>query len=167
MLKISLRELVIVFTCIIFSVAGIVAGPPIAWVGCVLYPIFIFGFAINAIFGLAEKRAFAVSFLLPSLAYLYVTVNCSSMEYTEGYGRLPTSIFFSWVMSVTQSVTANAGLDAMRSHYRSLSVLPLGHLSVACLLGYCFGHYGAWIYRNNKKAEESQEMAADFVRERR
>lgn len=145
----TLKDSLIYVVLAALAIGGLFVGPPLAWAGCIVFPLLLAGFAINAIFGTGDRRAFAVSFLLPACGYLAITAKYTAMEYQDGYGSLPTSQLFGWLVEYGASGLTQDGLRAMDEHYRSLSMMPLGHLSVAVFLGYCFGYYGVWVRRQN------------------
>lgn len=148
-LQILIKESLLYVALVAVSIGGLVIGPPLSWIGCFVFPLLLVGFAINAIFANGDSRAFAVSFLIPSVGYLVLTAKYTATEYLDGYGSLPTSRFFGWLVRFGTSSPTQDGLRAMEEHYRSLSMIPLGHLSVALVLGYCFGYYGVWVRRQN------------------
>lgn len=148
-MQISIRKLLAIVALTAICIAGALNGPPIAWIAAALLGVVFFMQAINAAVGKDALRSFAIGFLIPSAAYLLLTLLVGENEYASSNGRLLTSRMFQSIGRSKYSGETMKLKDFADELRAVRETMPIAHLCVATTLGIVGGYYALWIYRRN------------------
>lgn len=142
----TLKELLGLIAFVAIGLAGLLTGPPLAW--CVIGALVIVYLAllINSLVAHGSVRAFSIGFLVPAFVYfgfLCITGIENALQ-PNLWANLPTT---RWLQNVVSPAFPDqidlAVLEARVTSARS--VMPLGHLLIATMLGLVGGYYGRWV----------------------
>lgn len=150
-MRLTLRELIFVTSIIGIGLAGIVRGPPVAWLGVAICFLIIAGFAIIAFVAVGQHRSFAIGFVVPVFLYGTAVLTAGDDELGMREGMLPTSQLFQSVLQ--PRYPPSGGLSVVQVIARkqnTTSVMTLGHLLVALALGYSGAKFAVHVHNRSR-----------------
>lgn len=149
-LQVSLREVLAVTVFIAAGIASMRASGLVASLMILATVIVILVIAIRAAVATGHQRAFGLGFLIPVLGYLALTGLFGEDEFKAKYGTLPTTRALQHFVPPRSSDGIAGSLLGARSE-NAKTFMPLGHLLIAMVGGYCGGKYAIWVYRSNNR----------------
>lgn len=142
-MRLSLKELLGFVAFFSFGLAGLVSGPPIAWVALVILSCIFLAMVINALVASGPRRAFSIGFLVPASAYLAIVfLICKNEMDPNTWAQLPSTRIVQQFVRPTYLQGDQAIISGREQNGES--VMPLGQLIVASLFGILGGYYGCW-----------------------
>ena len=156
-MRLSLKELFGFVALFSLGLAGLVSGPPIAWVALGILSCIFLAMVINVLVASGHRRAFSIGFLVPASAYLVIVfLICKNELDPNMWASLPSTRLLQQFVRPTYTSHTDQMMLATRVT-NAESVIPLGHLFIASLFGICGGYYGCWA-SNSPKVDSNKEM---------
>lgn len=150
--QVSLRELLLLVLLAGISLAGLVAGPPFAWFGVFVHFSILTGCLITALTAVGSYRAFAIGAVVPAMIYGAAVLTASDYELRCHAGTLPTSRAFQAMVQPTEVKYRQASTEqAVEKQWNALSVMPLGHLFAAAILGYAGAKFAVLVHCRSRR----------------
>lgn len=100
--------------------------------------------AIEAFVTDGRRQAFGIGFTLPAIACLTLTLTIGLNEYRAQNGVLPTSVLLQHILQPQFKLGQSPNSVSDLRQQNAMSVIPLGQLCCASILGYIGGWYGRW-----------------------
>ena len=148
---ITLREMLAITLFIGAACASFATSRTISSIVIAILIVLFLGIVIRAAVLSGRARAFAIGFLVPSCAYLVLTLTIGRSEFGAFGGSLPTTQLMQSLLPPRVD-TPKIGGDNLKERLSNGKIMmPLGHCLIAFTCGYVGGKYAAWIYCRQRR----------------
>lgn len=156
MMRMNLTDLFYVTFLLAVGLAGLVAGRWLSWIGITVFLVVIVGQVICLFVTTGRDRAGAIGFVIPCLLYAVLILGASKNELGYYGAVLPHSQFLqSRIASQTPMLGNETQLWMDDRKRRAQSMMPLGHLFVAVIIGYAGGRFAEHAYTRSRSRQAS------------
>ena len=149
--QVTLRETLVITLFFGAACASFVANRTMSWFVMMILTVVFLGLVIRAAVLSGRARAFAIGFLIPSCAYLVLTLTIGRSEFSAFGGSLPTTEVLQSLLPPRLNTSRIGGDDLKERISNGKIMMPLGHCLIAFACGYVGGKYAAWAYSRQQQ----------------
>ena len=142
----TIRELFLAIGFAALAIAGIVTGPAMSWIALGVFVCLLLARLIDSLVQSGVRRHTSVAFTVVASLYLLLCAYIGESEfhpYNSSPSNLPTTqLIRNYMYPIYTPGESSRGEYLARAQIAKTS-LPLGHLAIACVMGYA----GVWYVR--------------------